>query len=94
MLELSAERRFPPLPRIWKLPRFAVAAFLDGADVTDTWDELGSAELHWATGGGLRVPTPIGAVRFDVGYRLNRKAATDPRPGESFAYHLSVGEAF
>jgi outer membrane translocation and assembly module TamA len=50
--------------------------------------------LHWASGLGLRLPTPIGAVRLDVGYRLNRFGPGEPQHGHRFAYHLSVGEAF
>ena len=72
----------------------AAAAFLDGADVTETWGELDATRLHWAAGGGLRLPTPVGAVRFDVGFRLNRTGAGEPRAGDARAYHLSVGEAF
>lgn len=93
LLELSAEVRFN-LPDYWYFGRFAAAAFVDGADVTETWNGLDAGNLHWAAGGGLRLPTPVGAVRFDVGYRLNRRGPTDPRPGDRFAYHLSVGEAF
>jgi translocation and assembly module TamA len=92
-LEVSAELRFP-LPPWWYLRYFAAAAFLDGGDVTAVNDDLALDRLHWAAGLGLRLPTPIGAARFDVGYRLNRYGAGEPRPGDRFAYHLSVGEAF
>lgn len=92
-LELSTELRFP-LPDIPYLPPFAGAAFLDGGDVTDSSDELTLDALHWASGLGLRLPTPIGAVRLDVGYRLNRYELGEPVHGHRFAYHLSVGEAF
>ncbi len=91
--ELSAELRFP-LPAVPYLPPLATAAFLDGGDVAEAWGGLAVDDLHWATGLGLRVPTPIGAVRLDVGYRLNRHQLGEPRSGSRFAYHLSVGEAF
>lgn len=77
-----------------KKVRFDGAVFLDGADVAEDLGALDVTDLHWATGGGIRVPTPIGAVRIDVGVRLNRLGAGELRPGERFAYHLGIGEAF
>jgi outer membrane protein assembly factor BamA len=57
------------------------------------------ANLHWAVGGGLRYKTVIGTIRFDLGVRVNRLSPTtdgvpNPDPGQRFAYHISVGEAF
>ncbi|HEY7955001.1 MAG TPA: BamA/TamA family outer membrane protein, partial [Polyangia bacterium] len=57
-------------------------------------------DLHWATGGGLRYKTVIGTIRADLGVRLNRltpfepDGTPNPDPGQRFAFHLSVGEAF
>jgi len=82
------------MPRWRFIRRFAAAAFVDGGDVTEAWRDVAPGELHWAAGAGLRLPTVIGALRFDLGYRLNRYAVGEPRPDERFAYHLSVGEAF
>ena len=69
-------------------------AFLDGGDVTERWAALDAGHLHWATGGGLRVATPIGPVALDVGYRLNRFGPGEPYAGHRWAFHLSLGEAF
>ena len=38
--------------------------------------------------------TLVGAVRFDVAYRLTRFGPGEPEAGNRFAYHLSIGEAF
>jgi outer membrane translocation and assembly module TamA len=92
LAEVSAELRFP-LGSWWGFD-FAGAAFLDGGDVTEGLDAIALDHLHWASGLGLRVPTPIGAVRLDVGFRLNRYGVGEPRPGDRWAFHLSVGEAF
>lgn len=57
-------------------------------------------DLNYATGGGLRYRTVIGTIRFDLGIRLNRLSPTEPDgtpnadPGQRFAFHISVGEAF
>jgi outer membrane protein insertion porin family len=92
-LELSTELRFP-LPDLPYIPPLAGALFLDGGDVTETWSAMNVEALHWAAGGGFRLPTPIGAVRLDIGYRLNRYGLGEPQHDRRFAFHLSVGEAF
>ena len=68
--------------------------FLDGADVTETPSQLNISHLHWATGGGLHWVSKYGSVGIDVGYRLNRKGPTEPNPGESWSWNLSIGEAY
>jgi len=92
LIDTSVEARVP-ITKIRTFP-VGVAVFVDGADVTETPGELNPSRLHWAAGGGLRVQTPVGPARIDVGYRLNRKGPMDPDPGSSFAYHLTIGEAF
>lgn len=91
-LELSAELRFP-LFTIRELPLGGVV-FIDAADVTETSAQLDPVRLHMASGAGLRVMTPIGAIRFDLGVRLNRTDLGEPRSGQRTTYHLSIGEAF
>jgi translocation and assembly module TamA len=92
LAELSLEAR-APVGTLFGLD-FGGAVFLDGGDVTERLDEVDVGHLHWATGVGLRVATPIGPVRLDVGYRLNRTGPAEPQPGRHFAFHLSLGEAF
>jgi outer membrane protein assembly factor BamA len=75
--------------------KLGVVAFLDGADVTETYDELDFGHLHWAVGVGIRpYYLPVGPIRLEVGYRLNRVGASDPEPGDRWNYLISVGEAF
>lgn len=71
-----------------------LALFLDGADVVLAFSELQLPNLHYAAGLGLRYNTPVGPVRVDFGVRLNRLGPTEPDPGERFAFHVSLGEAF
>ena len=92
LLESSVEARLD-LFELWGNWVGAVA-FLDGADVTLTPAALDPLHLHWATGLGLRYHTLVGPVRMDVGYRLNRRGAGEPDPGQTWAVHLSLGEAF
>jgi len=69
-------------------------AFLDGGDVVDTGQDIDLANLHWAAGLGLRLFTIIGAIRADLGYRLDRTGPMEPDPGSRFTFHLSIGEAY
>jgi outer membrane protein assembly factor BamA len=68
--------------------------FLDGGDVQEHLSDIDVGNLHWAAGGGLRLFTLVGAVRFDLGYRLNRTGPMEPEPDSHYAFHLSIGEAF
>lgn len=87
---VEARLRIVQLLGFW----LGAAAFIDGADLAPRLGDIDLLRLHWAAGGGLRYYTPIGAVRLDVGVRLNRKGATEPAPGDAWAWHLTLGEAF
>ena len=94
LIETGVELR-RELGTLWGLP-LGGNLFLDGGDVTRTWDELDPWNLHWAIGAGLW--TRIGGlgglkIRVDAGYRLNRQAS-EPGTLANVAFHLGVGEAY
>jgi outer membrane protein assembly factor BamA len=92
MIESSFEARFP-IMTIRSMPLGGLV-FVDAGDVTQTPGELSLGRLIYAVGPGLRLSTPVGPVRVDVGYRLNRTGPMDPEPLSRYAFHLSLGEAF
>jgi outer membrane protein insertion porin family len=81
---LNAEWRFP----IWRWLNGAV--FFDTGAVAFDAGDLGPGDLRSGIGGGLRLATPVGPVRLDLGYPL------DDQPGESRALrvYITVGYPF
>ncbi len=68
---------------------FELTAFYDTGSVTDTSNEIGSDQLRSSVGGGLRYITPIGAIGFLYGVKLDRKEGESPG-----RLHFSLGYTF
>jgi outer membrane protein insertion porin family/translocation and assembly module TamA len=90
-MNFSAEARFP----VWNA--LSGVLFLDGGNVwTDAWD-FKVRDLRYDVGPGLRYNTPIGPIRVDLGYQLNRipgllvNGKLEPR---RYRLHFSIGQAF
>jgi outer membrane protein insertion porin family/translocation and assembly module TamA len=90
-IEFAEELRFPI-----RGPLTGVAFVEGGAVAEDSWD-FPIADLRYDAGAGIRYLTPIGPVRFDIGYQIN------PIPGlkidgelqeRRWRMHFSVGQAF
>jgi len=67
-----------------------VVAFLDGGAAFESQFPDFSEDLLWGAGVGLRYFTPIGPVRLDVGFPLNRRPGID----DAVQVYVSVGQAF
>ena len=68
---------------------FQVASFVDTGNVYLEARSVDLADLRWSTGLGVRYRTPVGPIRLDWGYVLDRQ------PGESRShFHLTIGHAF
>ena len=77
--------------------KLGAVLFLDGGNVWAESFGFNLGDLRYAVGPGLRYQTPIGPIRFDVGYQLN------PIPDllingslqtRRFRLHFSIGQAF
>ncbi|MBI3605512.1 MAG: outer membrane protein assembly factor BamA [Nitrospirae bacterium] len=63
--------------------------FLDSGNVWRYNQSIWSSPLKSSAGPGLRYNTPVGPVRFDLGYKLNRETGeTDSE------FHFALGHAF
>ena len=89
--DFSTEVRVP----IWK--NLGGVVFLDGGNVRENPWDFSVSDLRYDVGPGLRYATPIGPIRVDLGYQLNRIAGLrvngedEPR---RFRFHFSIGHAF
>jgi outer membrane protein assembly complex protein YaeT len=82
ILVLNAEYRFP------------VFGPVGGAVFTDVGNVFGTSTIHfddlrYGVGTGVRYLSPVGPVRFDVGFPLMRRSYE-----KSFSYSLTLGYAF
>jgi outer membrane protein insertion porin family/translocation and assembly module TamA len=91
MIDGSAELRVP----LWG--KFGAVAFFDYGNVWSSVSDMDVSDLRRAAGPGLRYTTPIGPVRFDVGYQLNPidGLLVNGEPQKRrFRLHFSIGQAF
>ena len=66
------------------------AIFVDVGNVDAKSGAFNPESLKYAVGAGLRYLSPVGPVRFDVGYRLSDDRTVEKR----IQYHISLGQAF
>jgi outer membrane protein assembly factor BamA len=80
--EVSTELRFP----LYKI--LGGVVFIDGGNIWQEYDEI-PLGLRWGIGIGLRIRSPIGSVRLDYGFKIDRR---EDEPAGSL--HFAIGEAF
>ena len=73
---LNAELRVP----VWR--DVGVVTFLDGGNVFRRVEDFDVGEIRGAAGFGLRYRSPIGPLRLDLGFKLDRQRAAE-RPARS-----------
>jgi outer membrane protein assembly complex protein YaeT len=87
VLILNAEVRLP----VWR--DVGAAIFVDGGNVFDRVTEFDLGELRGSTGFGLRYRSPIGPIRLDLGFKMDRRELGGRlEPGS--VLHFSIGNAF
>jgi len=87
VLLLNGELRFP----VWK--KVGAVVFVDGGNVFRRVNEFDIGELRGSYGFGIRYHSPIGPVRVDLGFKMDRRivaGALEPLT----VFHFSLGQAF
>lgn len=92
LLILNAEYRFPIFGPV------GAALFTDVGNVFGT-STIHFDDLRYGVGTGLRYISPVGPLRFDVGFKLKRRIIGETLDGDPiyenpFAFSLSLGYAF
>lgn len=84
LFEVSGEVRLKFTPSI------GMVTFLDGGRAFASEGPDLNDELFWGTGLGLRYFTPIGPIRMDVAFPLDKREGID----DDYQIYLSLGQSF
>lgn len=68
--------------------------FLDAGNVFARAADLDLSRMRATSGFGVRYKSPVGPLRFDVGFKLDPKTFADGRRERRYAFHISIGQAF
>jgi outer membrane protein assembly complex protein YaeT len=71
-----------------------VVGFLDTGNVFKQATDLDLGRLRSAAGFGLRFQSPVGPIRVDLGFKINRQEITPGQLEDRNAWHVSLGQAF
>jgi outer membrane protein insertion porin family len=71
-----------------------VVGFLDTGNVFARTADVDLRQLRSAAGFGLRYRSPVGPIRVDVGFKLNRMDLVAGTSEQPYALHISLGQAF
>jgi outer membrane protein insertion porin family len=88
VLVVNAELRVP----IWG--DLGAVAFVDGGNVFARVDDFAIGDIRGAAGFGLRYRSPIGPLRLDLGFKLDRQLLPNGEQERPTALHISLGQAF
>lgn len=87
LVVLNLELRAP----YWK--GLGLVTFVDAGNVFRRTGDIALDELRGAAGFGLRYRSPLGPLRFDLGFKLDRREIGD-RLERRAVFHISLGQAF
>jgi outer membrane protein assembly complex protein YaeT len=88
LVVLNLEMRAP----YWK--GLGAVAFFDAGNVFKRASDIRFTELRPAAGLGLRYRSPLGPLRIDVGFNLNRRLLPSGERERGAVLHISLGQAF
>lgn len=68
--------------------------FMDAGNVFMRASELDLGSLRATAGLGVRYKSPVGPIRVDVGFKLDRRRFGNGTREDGYAIHISLGQAF
>ncbi len=68
--------------------------FLDGGNVYDRVSNMSLARIRGGAGFGVRYRSPVGPIRVDLGFKLDRQEFDNGELERPTALHISIGQAF
>lgn len=68
--------------------------FIDAGNVFPRATDLDLGQLRAAAGVGLRYQSPVGPIRIDLGFKLDRRELAPGRLERRSVLHISLGQAF
>ncbi len=87
LVVMNAEVRTPHVKGL------GFVAFVDSGNVFLRAGDINAGEFRSTAGLGLRYRSPLGPLRFDIGFKLDRRDFTGGAERRA-VYHLSLGQAF
>jgi outer membrane protein assembly complex protein YaeT len=87
MVILNSELRVPVTGAL------QMVGFLDAGNVFENVSDLRLGRIRGAAGFGVRYRSPVGPIRVDLGFKLDRREFAGERERLT-ALHLSIGQAF
>jgi outer membrane protein assembly complex protein YaeT len=80
--------------RVRMLGGLGVVGFVDSGNVFARTGAIDLGQLRSAVGVGLRYGSPVGPIRVDVGFKVNRRDLVPGSPEKAAIWHVSLGQAF
>lgn len=68
--------------------------FFDTGNVFARTNSIDLGQLRSAVGFGVRYKSPVGPIRVDLGFKVNRRDIVEGRREDLTALHISLGQAF
>ncbi len=75
----------------WRISNdFGLVVFMDGGTAYESQFPDRTDTLLWGAGTGVRYFTPVGPLRFDLAFPLDRRRGID----DAYQFYISLGQAF
>jgi outer membrane protein assembly complex protein YaeT len=88
LIVLNAEARVP------LRGGFGIVGFIDGGNVWRNVEDMDVSQMRGSVGFGLRYRSPVGPIRVDLGFKLDRRMLPTGSRERPTALHISLGQAF